>query len=194
MDKKNTFIKVVNKYSGVVGYEVPDLNVHRDFFPNESKDISYEQLERLSFVPGGETILRQYLEITDKEVANQILHKTPEPEYYYSEEDIKRIMQYGTLDEFLDCLDFAPSVVIDMIKTLAVDLPLNDVAKRDAIKDKFGYDVTKAIEIKNTKYDGGDPVENPNTASSGRRAPIKTTDTVAPAATGRRYQAPKKEN
>jgi len=39
-------------------------------------------------------------------------------------------MTTGSLDEFLDCLDFAPSVIIDMIKVLAVDLPLNDVSKR----------------------------------------------------------------
>jgi len=91
--EKNTFVKVVNRYSGVVGYDVPDLNIHRNFFPNESKEISYEELEKLSFTPGGEVILREYLEITDKEVANKILHKEPEPEYYYSEEDIKKIMQ-----------------------------------------------------------------------------------------------------
>lgn len=192
MDKNNTFIKVINKYSGVVGYEVPDLNVHRNFFPNESKEISYDELEKLSFVPGGEVILREYLEITDKQVANQILHKAPEPEYYYSEEDVKKIMKQGTLDQFLDCLDFAPNVILDMIKTLAVEMPLNDVAKRDAIKEKMGFDVTRAIEIKNTKYDGD--VETAPTESSGRRtAPLKTDATV-PTATGRRYQPAKKED
>lgn len=192
MDKNNTFIKVINKYSGVVGYEVPDLNVHRNFFPNESKEISYEELEKLSFVPGGEVILREYLEITDKQVANKILHKAPEPEYYYSEEDVKKIMKQGTLDQFLDCLDFAPSVILDMIKTFAVEMPLNDVAKRDAIKEKMGFDVTRAIEIKNTKYDGD--AEPAATESSGRRtAPLKT-DATAPTATGRRYQPTKKED
>jgi len=39
-------------------------------------------------------------------------------------------MKTGSLDEFLDCLDFAPEGVTDLIKTLAVELPLNDVAKR----------------------------------------------------------------
>lgn len=85
-----------------------------------------------------------------------MLNKSPEPEYYYSEEDVKRLMTSGTLDEFLDCLDFAPSVILDMIKTLAVELPLNDVAKRDAIKEKLNFDVAKAIEFKTTKFDGGD--------------------------------------
>jgi adenylate cyclase class IV len=43
-----------------------------------------------------------------------------------------------------------------MIKSIAVELPLNDMAKREAILNKLGFDVTKAIEIKNTKYDGED--------------------------------------
>lgn len=182
--EKNTLIKVINKYSGIVGYDVPDFNIHRDFYPNESKDITYEQLEKLSYTPGGEVILREYLEITNQEVANQLLHSNPEPEYYYSEEDVKRIMTTGSLDQFLDCLDFAPSVILDMIKTLAVDMPLNDVSKREAIKEKLGFDVTRAIEIKNTKFDGDDGDSQVEVGKTARR--VKTQNS-APAATGRRY-------
>ena len=53
----------------------------------------------------------------------------------------------GSMDEFLDCLDFAPDGVIDLVKNLAVTLKLNDYAKREAILEKTGFDVTKAIEI-----------------------------------------------
>ena len=154
MANKNDLIKVINKYSGIVGYDVPDLHLHRDFFPNEEKEISYEELEKLSFTPGGDVILSDYLEITDKEVANILLHKKPEPEYFYSRDDIKRLLTTASLDEFLDCLDFAPNVILDMVKEMAVELPLNDIQKRDAIKTKLGYDVSKIIEIKNTKFDG----------------------------------------
>jgi hypothetical protein len=55
-------------------------------------------------------------------------------------------MEEGTLDEFLDCLDFAPIGVIDLIKRYAVALPLSDYNKRKAIKDKLGYDVDAAIK------------------------------------------------
>ena len=189
---KNTLITVVNRYSGVVGYEVPELQVRRNFFPNEHKEISYEELEKLSFNPGGEVILREYLEITDKEVANKLLHQSPEPEYFYSQDDVEKIMKEGTLDQFLDCLDFAPSVILDMIKNKAVEMPLNDVAKRNAIKEKLGFDVTRAIEIKNTKYDGETEAATVSTESSGRRTAPPKAETAAP--TGRRYQAPKKES
>jgi hypothetical protein len=113
-----------------------------------------------------------------------------EPEYHYSENDIKQLLTTGTLDQFLDCLDFAPDAIKDMIKDLAVDLPLNDMAKRQAIQDKLGFDVTKAIEIKNTKYDGGDPDDSNRVERTTRRAaPINTE--AAP--TGRRYKPEAKD-
>ena len=188
---KNTLITVINRDSGVVGYTIPDMNnFHRDFYPNESKQITFEQLEKLSFTPGGAMILKDFLEITNKEAANLLLHESPQPEYFYSKQDVKRIMQSGSLDEFLDCLDFAPEVIKSMIKELAVSMPLNDVAKRDAIKEKLGYDVSRAIEIKNTKYDGDTDISDNKAKTNGRRVEINNS---TPAATGRRYVAPKKE-
>ena len=63
MIKKDTKIKVVNKFNGTVGYDVPELGVHRNFYPKESKDISFDELEKLSFIPGGDDILKNYLEL-----------------------------------------------------------------------------------------------------------------------------------
>ena len=116
---KETKIKVINKDCGIVGYAVPDLNVQRNFAPGESKDITFEELERLTFVPGGETILKELLEITNEEAVKALLNNV-ELEYHYTKEDVKRLMQTGTLDQFLDCLDFAPEVIKEMVKTMAV--------------------------------------------------------------------------
>lgn len=185
---KDTLIKVVNKYNGTVGYTVPDLGVHRNFYPNETKEVTFDELEKLSFSPGGDVILKDFLEITDREAIAELFGRKPEPEYYYTREDIKTLLTSGTLDQFLDCLDFAPESIKEIIKDMAVDLPLNDVAKRNAIQEKLGFDVTKAIEIKNTKYDGGgDAISETADQNSGRRAaPIKTEAAAAPS--GRRYQ------
>ena len=171
MIDRKTEVTVINKYNGSVGYDVPDLGVHRNFFPGERKLITFDELEKLSFSPGGAVILKEYLEIADKDVINSLFYEAPEPEYFYSKEDIKKLMVEGSLDQFLDCLDFAPEAVKEIIKDLAVDLPLNDVAKREAIQNKLGFNVSKAIEIKNTKFDGGE--EDPNatkSATQGRRA------------------------
>jgi len=195
---KNTMIKVINKYNGTVGYEVPEMGVYRNFYPGEEKEISFEELERLSYVPGGDVILKEFLEVKSKEAINQIFHFSPEPEYHYSREDVKKLMLEGTLDQFLDCLDFAPEVIKENIKEMAVSLPLNDMAKRDAIREKLGFDVTRAIEIENTKLDG--QTEKDAEAEKGihrraarRAAPISESDsTKAAAPTGRRYKPTEK--
>lgn len=195
MIDKNEMVKVVNKFNGVVGYDVPELGVHRNFYPHESKDISFDELEKLSFIPGGDVILKEYLEIVDEKVVAALFNQNSEPEYHYSEDDVKKLLTTGTLDQFLDCLDFAPDVIKDMIKDLSVKMPLNDMNKRQAIKDKLGFDVTRAIEIQNTKYDSeteNDSNENAQTTTKRRTNPIKSDNTAA-TPSGRRYKPVAKE-
>ena len=191
MINKDTLVTVINKYNGTVGYDVPDLGVHRNFYPGEKKEILFDELEKLTFAPGGLAILSEYLEITNKEVIAKLFNKEPEPEYYYTKDDIKKLMTVGTLDQFLDCLDFAPESVKEIIKDMAVELPLNDVAKRKAIQEKLNFDVTKAIEIKNTDYDGGEKDNSDQKTKATRRTAPINAGTTAP--TGRRYKPETKD-
>lgn len=69
-----------------------------------------------------------------------------EPEYNMSEDQVRDLILNGSIDAFLDALDFAPLGVIDLIKTMSVQLPITDMAKREALKAKTGFDVDKAIE------------------------------------------------
>jgi hypothetical protein len=71
-----------------------------------------------------------------------------EVEYNMSEAEVKAWLNTCSLDEFKDALDFAPAGVKDLIKKFAVEVPLNDVAKREAMKEQIGFDVSAAIEIK----------------------------------------------
>ena len=130
---KNTKIKVKNRSFGSVGYTIPDLNnLHREFEFNEQKELTYEELFKLSQVPGGMYIIENYLTIDNEEVVAALLGEV-EPEYYYTSEDVTELLTNGSLDQLEDCLNFAPGGVIDLIKEIAVKLPLNDVAKRDLI-------------------------------------------------------------
>jgi hypothetical protein len=61
------------------------------------------------------------------------------------------LLKAGTQDEFLDCLDYAPVGVIDLIKKFAVSLPLTDYDKRQALKAKTGFDVDEAIKNQNAE-------------------------------------------
>ena len=138
------YFNVKNRSAGMVLYKIPELNVRREFSPGETKKISYEELEKLSFQSGGRSLLDDYLQITNIESLPE-LNLTAEPEYFMSEDQIIDLIKNGSLDAFLDCLDFAPVGVLDIIKQLSVSLPMNDIQKRQALKDKTGFDVTTAI-------------------------------------------------
>ena len=144
---KNTKIRVKNRSFGSVGYTIPDLNnLHREFEFNEQKELTYEELFKLSQVPGGMYIIENYLTIDNEEVVAALLGEV-EPEYYYTAEDVEELLKAGSLDQLEDCLNFAPGGVIDLIKEIAVKLPLNDVAKRELITQKTNFNVAQAIEI-----------------------------------------------
>jgi hypothetical protein len=58
---------------------------------------------------------------------------------------VKDLIQTGTMDEWLDALDFAPEGVIDLIKTLSTELPLTDTQKMQAFKEKKKIDLASMI-------------------------------------------------
>lgn len=186
---KDKLIKVTNRFSGNVGYDIPDLQVKRTFVPRETKEITFEELEKLSYVPGGMKIIRDYLVIKDKDAIKEILPDV-EPEYFYGEAEVKNILEHGSLDQFLDCLDFAPDGVLDIVKDLAVKLPLDNMSKRNAIREKLGFDVTKAIEIQNTKYDGDDEAATDASKPRGRRAATPGIMDEAATSSNRRSELP----
>lgn len=168
MLEKDTILKVRNRDNGGVGYTIPDLgNLHRTFQAGEEKEISMEELRKLSYLPGGKAILKNYLVIEDNPEAVEELLSTVEPEYYYTDEDIKKLLTEGTLDQFQDCLDFAPEGTVNLLKKYAVELELNDVAKRKALLEATGFNVTTAIEA--NRKDDLDEEE----------APVKTRRTAA---------------
>lgn len=180
MVEKNRIIEVTNRDSGRIGYHVPDLgNLHRAFAVGETKKVTFEELEKLSWVPGGKKILKDYLIIHDKEAADELLGDV-EPEYYYTEDSVRELLTNGSLEQLQDALEFAPEGVIELIKKIAVELPLNNVAMRDEIKKHTHFDVTRAIEI-NKMSEETDEIKDSNTGK--RRAQPVTAATSTRKAT-----------
>lgn len=143
---KNELIQLTNRDSGVVGYTVPDLGIHRNFAPGETKEVTVDEIRKLSYLPGGKNILERRLVIKNDILLKEILGQV-EPEYYYSQKEVENLLLNGSLDELLDCLDFAPEGVIDLIKDCAINLKIDNVSKRRAIQNKTGVNISKAIEI-----------------------------------------------
>ncbi len=149
---RNTLFNVKNRSAGMVVYKLPELGIRREFAPGETKKISYDELEKLTYQSGGRTLMNKYLQINstqEKVSAVAVLDELNlkhEPEYFMSEAQVTELLKNGSMDEFLDCLDFAPAGVIDLIKDISVKLPLNDIEKRAAILKHTGFNVTAAIE------------------------------------------------
>lgn len=166
--------KVKNRSASMVVYTIPEMNVRREIMPGEIRSIPFEELEALSYQPGGRTLMADFLQLQAEEVTQELGIKR-EVEYDMSEEDIKNLILNGSLDEFLDCLDFAPIGIIDLIKSFAVELPMSDMAKADALKKKTGFDVVTALA--NIRKEQEDDVEAAATEVPQRRVQKKEAAT-----------------
>ena len=171
----NKIVLVKNRSASMVVYKLPEKGIRREFQPGETKKIPLSELEELTYQSGGRTLIANFLQITEEKVTDELNIHT-ENEYYMSEEQIKDLILYGSLDAFLDCLDYAPIGVIDLLKNYAISLPMNDIQKREALKNKTGFDVTVILE--NLRQEA--QVDNVEKAES---APAPTTSTRRRAST-----------
>jgi len=64
--EKTTLIKVLNRDNGSVVYSIPEMNgLRRVYQSGEIKEITFEELEKLSYIPGGMELLEDSLVILD---------------------------------------------------------------------------------------------------------------------------------
>ena len=189
IDEKK-IVRVTNRDNGHVGYRIPDMNnLVRDFSANETKNITVEELKKLAYISGGPTLIRDYLVIEDPEVVEEILGDV-EPEYYYNEEDVKKLLLNGSLDELKDCIEFAPKGTVDLVKQLAVELPVNDVTKRKAILDMTGFNVDAAIMINEETKDEIEVTQRVRRVNEPVKEEVKSTGrrTAAPTVSESKYK------
>ena len=143
----NKKVQVRNRSNRVVIYHVDDMHVRREFAPGETKMIPVEELMALSQKAGGAYIIRNSLFIQDAPTVKEMPMKV-EPEYYLDDKGVIDLLKNGSVDALLDCLDFAPGGVIELVKKYAVDLPITDTRKIKAIQDKTGFKVDLALKHK----------------------------------------------
>ena len=153
MDK---MCKVTNRSAGRVIYNIPEDHIRREFYNKETKEIALSELEKLAQQPGGRKLIYNYLSIQDADTIGHLVNRPIEPEYWLTEDKIPEWMNTCSLDEFKDALDFAPQGIKDLLKKYAVSLPLNDFAKRQAMFEQLGFNVTKAIE---NSSEEGEPIK-----------------------------------
>ena len=179
---KNTLIKITNRYDGMAGYEVADLGINRLFMAGETKEVTMEEIRKLSYSIGGITLLKDFFVLDNPEAVAEILG-TVEPEYFYTEEQVKELLLTGSLEALQDCLDFAPAGTIELVKKVAVETKLNDIQKRRAIQAATGFNIDAAVMINEETEE--EKVEEEKT----RRVATTSTTPIA-ASAGRRTSAP----
>ena len=176
----NKKVQVRNRSNRVVIYHVDDMHVRREFAPGETKMIPVEELMALSQKAGGAYIIRNSLFIQDAPTVKEMPMKV-EPEYYLDDKGVIDLLKNGSVDALLDCLDFAPNGVIDLVQKYALELPLTDTRKIKAIKNKIGFDVALALKHKEElAAEAAEAAANGETESgmrvTARRVPISIAE------------------
>ena len=172
-------ITVTNRDSGHVGYTISERGIHRTFAARETKQIPLEELKQLQWVPGGEYILKHLLIVNDRD-ALSALNMEVEPEYFYTEDELKKILSpEGTLDQLRDFLDYSPEGGKELIKKLAVEMELPDTRKRKIISEATGFSIDNAINV-NAILNAEDAQSEEEKPARGQRRAIPIREDVAP--------------
>ena len=151
MIKDDTLINVRNRNTLADGAKETRL-----WAENEVKKITFAELKRVSYLPGGAELLRDYLVIEDPaaiEALNVGIDIQEQPEYLYTENEIRDLLFNGSLDELKDFLDFSPDGGIEIAKQIAVNEELPDMRKRKIISEATGFNINTAIEINDMMKD-----------------------------------------
>ena len=143
--KDDELISVRNRNNGETWYMLEN-GITRMFEINAVKRVPFRELVQLSYMKGGSALLNDDLVIEDKDALEK-LNMNVEPEYFYTEADIKKLLLEKSYDEFADFLDFAPQGAIDIAKDIAVKEEIPDVKKREMLSKKTGLDINNAIMV-----------------------------------------------
>ena len=141
-----TLVEVQNLTDHTVVYKSFD-GIRRVFLGQQKKKIRAEELRQLNYSRGGSRLLREFLSVKNKALAEEfnVSSDSFEHEYNWTAQDVDDMLLSGSEDALKDALDFAPEGIIDLIVQRTVELKLNDVNKRQIISDKTGKDVNNMI-------------------------------------------------
>ncbi len=171
----NTKVPVKSRTEGSVAYKLDSMRVSRSWPKTGSVlQISLDELKELMVQPGGEYILRNLVIIENEEARLDILGGDVQPEYNYTEKEIQYLLYEAEDNALLDCLDYAPIGVLELIKQYSLEKLPNTTAKTKAVNQRLGIDLNKIAELISEK-DEGNAEKN---ADTGRRtAPLTVSET-----------------
>lgn len=126
----------------------------RSFEGNAFLRVPAIEVRQLNYTTGGNVLLRNYLSVRNRELAEEIGIEEFDQEYSWDDEDIERVLISGSEDELEDALDFAPKGVIEAIVDKAVKISLPDNNKRKLIFEHTGKNINNMIDIAEKAVEG----------------------------------------
>jgi len=174
--KDEELIPVQNLTASVVSYIVPETNNVRHFNGQQlRKDITAGELRALYATKGGRVLIEDYLGIKNKELAAEFNISTDvfEHEYSWTQDDVDRVLQTGSVDALKDALEFGPEGIKQLLIDRAVQLRIPDNNKLAAIYEFTGRDVSNMIKL-DTELENPEEEKSPR---KGRRVTSNNSDT-----------------
>lgn len=150
MATNEKYVRVKNLTDNPVVYLIPEDNLRRVYGPYEEKNIKEDELQKLFYQPGGAMLLQEFLQVQDKDLAEEfgVDAEVFEHEYSWDKDKVDSVLLKENIDVLHDALDFAPEGIIDLIVERAVALDIADINKRELIKKYTGRDVNQMIATK----------------------------------------------
>lgn len=174
--KDEELIPVQNLTASVVSYIVPETNNVRHFNGQQlRKDITAGELRALYATKGGRVLIEDYLGIKSRELAAEFNISTDvfEHEYSWTQDDVDKVLQTGSVDALKDALEFGPEGIKQLIIDRAVQLRIPDNNKLAAIYEFTGRDVGNMIKL-DTELENPEEEESPR---KGRRVTSSNSNT-----------------
>lgn len=149
MLKDEQYVRVQNLTDSPVVYLLPEDNLRRVYQPYEEKNIQVKELRKVFWQPGGPALVQEFLQIKNKELAEEfgVDPETFAHEYSWDKEKVDKVLLSEDIDVLHDALDFAPEGIIDLITSEAVALRIPDVNKRNLIQEYTGKDINQMISM-----------------------------------------------
>lgn len=143
----STLVSVTNMGRKSVYYELPEINIVRDWAPYQTgmvpqtKTVPFSELYALNNAAGGRQIIWDNLLIKDSKIREALDLPLAEdsPEVLYPRERVREILINGTEDEVLDMLEFGPYYIAEWTKEEIVNI--DSTTRRNFIGGIFQTDI-----------------------------------------------------
>lgn len=175
--KDEDMVAVRNLTLNPVAYHVPSLNgLRRELPPRATIKVSAGELRQLNYELGGARLLRDYLSVGNKSLAQEfgVDPDTFDNEYNWTLADIDKALLGNDDNVLLDAMDFAPDGVKDSIAQRAVELEIPDMNRRNIISKATEYDIDQMIKNKQ-QIEADDKEEKEEKKTARRRSSTTST-------------------